>query len=86
MSAAMLPEGQPAAHLVSELLLAHRLQCAHVIDEAEPGCLPPGPYAARPELILICCVQLLPSGGPDNLLQHAAVFQTLCCIRWALWA
>ena len=52
-SATTLPEGHPAPHLLSKLLLAHRLQCAHMIDKAEPGCLPSSPYAARPEIVLI---------------------------------
>ena len=83
-SVTSLPEGRPAAHLVSKLLLAHRLQRAHMINEAEPGCLPSGPYTARPELILIGCVQFLPSSGPNNLLQRIRMFQTICCIlQWA---
>ena len=52
-SATTLPEGHPAAYLVSKLLLAHRLQCAHMINKAKPGCLPSSPYAARPELVLV---------------------------------
>ena len=53
ISATALPEGHPEGHLVSKFLLAHRLQCAHMINKAQLGCLPSSPYAARPEIVLI---------------------------------